>query len=85
MQQPGLISKYPNTVANVDTESSRWVRSLFTIMNFVKRRKTSSKVKIPEKAQKEIEFLFLNHIVLMVEEDHTLPDLIVNIDQAPLK
>ena len=74
-----LISKYPNAVANVDTKSSRWAQSLLTRMNFVKRRKISSKVNTPERVQKEIEFLFLHHIISMVAEYHTLPDLIVNI------
>lgn len=74
-----LISKYPNAVANVDTKSSRWAQSLLTRMNFVKRRKISSKVNTPERVQKEIEFLFLYHIIPMVAEYHTLPDLIVNI------
>ena len=74
-----LISKYPNAVANADTKSSRWAQSLLTRMNFVKRRKIPSKVKTPERAQKEIEFHFLHHIISMVAEYHTLPDLIVNI------
>ena len=80
-----LISKYPNAVANVDTKSSRWAQSLLRRMSFVKRRKISSKVNTPERVQKEIEFLFLHHIISMVAEYHTLPDLIVNIDHEPLK
>ena len=54
-------------------------------MNFVKRRKTSSKVDIPDGARKEIEFLFLHEIVSIVEKHKIPPALIINIDQAPLK
>ena len=54
-------------------------------MNFVKRRKTSSKVDIPDKARKEIEFLFLHEIVPKVEKHKISPELILNIDQTPLK
>ena len=54
-------------------------------MNFVKRRKTSSKVDIPGKARKEIEFLFLHEIVSKVEKHNIAPELILNIDQTPLK
>ena len=65
--------------------SSRWVKSLFARMNFVKRKKTSSKVDIPDKACKEIEFLFLHEIVTKVEKNNIPPELILNIDQTPLK
>ena len=65
--------------------SSRWVKSLFARMNFVKRKKTSSKVDIPDKACKEIEFLFLHEIVTKVEKNNIPPKLILNIDQTPLK
>lgn len=61
-----LISKYPNAVANVDIESNRWTESLFKRMNFVKRPKNFIKLDIPEKARKEIQFLFLHNIVSMV-------------------
>ena len=54
-------------------------------MNFVKKRKTSSKVDIPDKARKEIEFLFLNEIVTKVEKHNIPPELILNINQIPLK
>ena len=65
--------------------SSRWVKSLFARMNFVKRKKTSSKVDIPDKACKEIQFLFLHEIVTKVEKNNIPPELILNIDQTPLK
>ena len=44
-----LMSKYPHAVGQVDIDSSRWTKSLFSRINFVKRRKTSSKVNIPER------------------------------------
>ena len=80
-----LMSKYPHIVGQVDVDSSRWAKSLFTRMNFVKRRKTSSKVDIPDGARKEIEFLFLHEMVSIVEKHKIPPALIINIDQTPLK
>ena len=58
-----LISKYPYVAGDIDVNSSRWAKSLFARMNFVKRRKTFSKVDIPDKVCKEIKFLFLHEIV----------------------
>jgi len=43
-----LMSKYLHAVGQVDIDSSRWAKSLFSRINFVKRRKTSSKVDIPD-------------------------------------
>ena len=63
-----LMSKYPNVVGDIDIESARWAKSLFTRMHFVRRRKTSSKVDIPDRARKEIEFLFLHDVVSKVEK-----------------
>ena len=80
-----LISKYPYVAGDIDVNSSRWAKSLFARMNFVKRRKTSSKVDIPDKARKEIEFFFLHEIVTKVEKHNIPPKLILNIDQTPLK
>ena len=80
-----LMSKYPYVVGQVDVDSSRWAKSLFSRMNFVKRRKTSFKVDIPDGARKEIEFLFLHEIVSLVEKHKIPPALIINIDQTPIK
>ena len=80
-----LMSKHPHVVGQTDVDSSRWAKSLFSRMNFVKRRKTSSKVDIPDGARKEIEFLFLHKIVSIVEKHKIPPALIINIDQTPLK
>lgn len=80
-----LIARYPDAVGNVDIESSTWTKSLFKRMGFVNRRKTSSKVDIPDDARKEIEYIFLHDIVSLVEE-HKIPEsLILNLDQTPSK
>ena len=80
-----LMSKYTNAVGDVDIESTRWAKSLFTRMHFVRRRKTSSKVDIPDGARKEIEFLFLHDVLSKVEKYKIPPALIINFDQTPLK
>ena len=43
-----LMSKYPHVVGEVDVDSLRWAKSLFSQMNFVKRSKTASNVDIPD-------------------------------------
>ena len=80
-----LISECPYVAGDIDVNSSRWVKSLFARMNFVKKKKTSSKVDIPDKARKEIQFLFLHEIVTKVEKHNIPPKLILNIDQTLLK
>ena len=67
-----LISKYPYVAGDIDVNSSRWAKNVFARMNFVKRRNTSSKADIPDKACKEIEFLFLHEIVTKFEK-HNIP------------
>ena len=57
-----LMKRYPNVVGETDVENSRWAKRLFQRMNFVKRRKTPSKVDIPEGARKEIEYVFFFRI-----------------------
>ena len=74
-----LISKYLYVAGDIDMNSSPWAKSLFARMSFVKRRKTSSKVDIPDKARKEFEFLFLHEIVTKVEKHNIPPELILNI------
>ena len=80
-----LISKYLYVAGDIDVNSSCWAKSLFARMNFVKRRNTCSKVDIPDKACKEINFLFLHEIVTKVEKRNIPPELILSIDQTPLK
>ena len=54
-------------------------------MGISHRRKTSTKVDLPESARKEIEYLFLHEIVSKVENDAMPHSLIINFDQTPLK
>lgn len=54
-------------------------------MGFVKCRKTSSKVEIPDGARKEIEYLFFHEIVSYLEEYKIPESLVLNLDQTPLK
>ena len=70
-----LLQKYPNIVGKIDLESSSWAKSLFICMGYVQRRNTSSKVEIPEKARKEIEYQFHYDIVSKGEK--------YNIPQTP--
>ena len=68
-----LMSKYPHVVGQVDVDSSSWAKSLFSRMNFVKQRKTSSKVDIPDGVRKEMEFLYFHDIVSKIKEmRHTI-------------
>ena len=78
-----LLKKYPNAVGNIDLDSSQWAKSLFLRMGFVKRRFTSTKVDIPEKARKEIEYQFHHDIVSKVERYNIPNSLIINLDQTP--
>ena len=75
-----LLKKYPNVVGNIDLDSSQWAKSLFIRMGFVKRRFTSTKVDIPEKARKEIEYQFYHEIVSKVERYHIPNELVINLD-----
>ena len=79
-----LMKRYP-VVGEIDIDNSRWAKNLFQRMNFVERRKTSSKVDISEGARKKIEYKFLHEIVSLVEEFHIPNSLILNLDQTPLK
>ena len=80
-----LIRQYPNVVRDINLDSSYWAQSLFRGMGFSRRRKTSTKVDLPESARKEIECLFLYEIVSKVEKN-TIPDsLTISFDQTPLK
>ena len=72
-----LLKKYPKIVGKIDLESSSWAKSLFMRMSYVRRKNTSSKVEIPDKSKKEIEYQF--HF-----EKCNIPDtLIINLDQTP--
>ena len=78
-----LLKKYPKIVGEIDLESSSWAKSLFMRMGYVRRKNTSSKVEIPDKARKEIEYQFHFDIVSKVEK-YNIPDaLTINLDQIP--
>ena len=47
--------------------------------------KTTSKVEIPEGVRKEAELMYLHNIVAIVEENKIPQNLIMNLDQTPLK
>ena len=47
--------------------------------------KTTGKVEIPEGARKEAELMYLHNIVAIVEENKIPQNLIMNLDQTPLK
>ena len=79
-----LIKQNSGVVGDIDVSSSLWAASLFRRMGFLKRRKTSSKVDIPDGARKEIKFLFYHDIVLRVEEFNIPETLSINIDQTSL-
>ena len=80
-----LIQIFLQAVGNIDLESTAWAPSLFKRMGYVKRRKTSSKLEIPDAARKEIEFLFYHEIDTYVEKFKITPFIILNLDQTPLK
>ena len=80
-----LIQRFPQAVGNIGLKSITWARCLFKRMGFVKDWKTSSKVKIPDAARKEIEFQFHHEINTYAEKFKIPPSLILNLDQTPLK
>ena len=47
--------------------------------------KTTGKVEIPERAKQEAELLYLHNIVTLVEEHNIPQNLILNLDQTPLR
>ncbi|XP_057298835.1 uncharacterized protein LOC130629595 [Hydractinia symbiolongicarpus] len=80
-----LISRNPQfELGHIKIDNS-WAKSLFKRMGFKKRMKTTSKVEITEGAKKECELLFLHDIVSTIEQ-HSIPhQLVMNLDQTPLK
>ena len=77
-----LLKKYPNIVGKVHLDSSSWAKSLFIRMGYVQRKNTSSKVEIPDKARKEIEYQFHYDIVSKVEKYNIHESLIMNLGQT---
>ena len=81
-----LIAQNPQlNLDHIDLDSSSWAKSLFQRMGFTQRMKTTGKVQIPEGAKQEAELLYLRNIVTLVEEHNIPENLILNLDQTPLK
>ena len=80
-----LIQRFSQAVENIDLESTAWARSLFKRMGFVKRRKTSPKVEIPDAPRKKTEFLIHHKIITYIEKFQIPYSLILNLDQTLLK
>ena len=81
----GIIRNSPNPESKKLIINTSWAQSLFRRMGFVRRMATTAKIPIPDKARKEIEFVFMHKIVNKVEK-HNIPDsLIINADQTPSK
>ena len=70
---------------HIDLDSSSWAKSLFQRMGLTRRMKTTGKVEIPEGAKQEAELLYLRNIKTLVEEHNIPQNLILNLDQTPLK
>ena len=81
-----LITRNPQrNLEHIDLDSSSWAKSLFKRIGFARRMKTTGKVEIPEGARNEAELLYLRNVVALVEEHEIPPELVMNLDQAPLK
>ena len=81
-----LIARNPHLLlSHIDLESSSWSKSLFRRMGFSRRMKTTGKVQIPEGARKEAEFLYLHKITTLIETFKIPHQLVLNLDQTPLK
>ena len=62
-----------------------WAKSFFCRMDFVLRRKTTTKVLIPEGVLKEAELKFYHQIINYVVKYQIPPALIINFDQTTSK
>ena len=79
-----LVKRFPLLEKDI-VIGKPWAQSIFLHMGFVRRRKTTGKVLIPTRAQKEAELKFLHQIVGHVENNQIPPSLIINFDQTPSK
>ena len=81
-----LIARNPELeLQHIDLDSSSWAKSLFKRMGFVRRMKTTGKPEIPAGAKKEAELLYLHDIISYIEEHNIPSNLVMNLDQTPLK
>ena len=81
----GLTKRYPLLEKDHFELEKSWAQSLLRCLGFVRRMKTTGKVKIQVGAQKEAELKFLHQIVYNVEEHQIPPSLTINFDQTPSK
>lgn len=81
----GIIQNSPNPESKKLIINTSWAQSLFRRMGFLRRIATTAKIPIPDKARKEIEFVFMHKIVNKVEK-YNIPDsLIINAEQTASK
>ena len=81
-----LIAQNPQlNLDHINLYLSSWAKSLFQRMGFTRRMKTTGKIEIPEGVKQEAELLCLHNIVTLVEEHNIPQNLILNLDQTPLK
>ena len=80
-----LTEQYP-LLENSHLELGRtWGQSVFRRLGFVRRMKTTGKVRIPVGAQREAELKFLHQIVNRVETHQIPHSLIIHFHQTPSK
>ena len=80
-----LIKRNPQFNLDHVAFGNSWAKSLVFRMGYVRRKKTTSKVQIPEAVQKEVELIFQRKIAKIVEA-HQIPNcMILNLDQTPSK
>ena len=80
-----LIARNPQQNLDHIELNSSWAQSLFRRMGFKRRMGTTGKVEIPEGARKEAELLYLHDIVSVIEKRSIPRNLVMNLDQTPLK
>ena len=81
----GLTKRYPLLEKDHLELGKSWAQSLFRCLGFVRRMKTTGKVKIQVGAQKEAELKFLHQIAYNAEKHQIPPSLTINFDQTPSK
>ena len=77
-----LTKRYPLLKKDHLELGKSWMQSLFRRLGFVRRMKTTGKVKIPVGTQKEAELKFLHQIVNNVEKHQIPPSLTINFEQT---
>ena len=80
-----LTKRYPLLKKDHLKLRKSWAQTFLCHSGFVHRMKTTGKVKISVRAQKDAELKFLYQIVNNVENHQIPPSLTINFDQTPLK